>query len=572
MRTTLFVLAAVTVTAAVAHTIPTAQNRFLDSNDVVDGRKSAFINEALLDSQGPNGESWTMLDEDFQIREFTRQNDIVYELVRIPEFPSYQIRVTSPQICDPTVQQYSGYFDVGDGKHLFFWFFESRDVEPSEAPVVLWMNGGPGCSSITGLMFELGPCSIANGGKSTKLNPQSWTTHANMIFLDQPVNVGFSYSEGATVDTTPVAAHDVWVFLELFMNRYKQYSKLPFHIAAESYGGRYAPLLGAEIHKQNKVISFAPRPFVLHINLVSVIIGNGLSDPFTQYASIPEYACDGLSLYSMILMAHSARRYAASVPASLYCDSQLYGSFQQLGLNPYDVRRKCDRSKDGDLCYEQMGWIETYLNNNTIKAELGVDSEQTFQSCNMQVNGAFTTQGDKMHNSAEALPELLAAGIRVLIYAGNADFMCNFIGNRNWMLDLESVFQKEFTRAHLKPWKTMDGKVSGHIQSAGNKHSGAGNYTYVSINNAGHMVPYDKPEVSLDLFVRWIMDDTPRSRGQPPCLNGLCVISIWRLYRSSRWIFAIVHSQIKCFWRLLDSNRQQLFDLWSSKAWLIPHF
>jgi hypothetical protein len=78
MRTTLFVLAAVTVTAAVAHTIPTAQTRFLNSNDAVDGRESPFIAaEALPDSQGQNGESWTVLDEDFQIREFSQQNDIV---------------------------------------------------------------------------------------------------------------------------------------------------------------------------------------------------------------------------------------------------------------------------------------------------------------------------------------------------------------------------------------------------------------------------------------------------------------------------------------------------------------
>jgi cathepsin A (carboxypeptidase C) len=66
--------------------------------------------------------------------------------------------------------------------------------------------------------------------------------------------------------------------------------------------------------------------------------------------------------------------------------------FQQLGLNPYDVRRKCNREKDGDLCYEQMGWIEKYLNDDRVKMRLGVDPERTFQSCNMQVNSAFTSQ------------------------------------------------------------------------------------------------------------------------------------------------------------------------------------
>ena len=91
-------------------------------------------------------------------------------------------------------------------------------------------------------------------------------------------------------------------------------------------------------------------------------------------------------------------------------------------MNPYDVRRKCDRSesKDGPLCYKQMGWIETWLNNPTNKAALGVDPSKTFESCNMQVNQAFTLAGDGMHNSAALLPELINDGVRLLVYAGNA--------------------------------------------------------------------------------------------------------------------------------------------------------
>ncbi|KAJ7828852.1 serine carboxypeptidase-domain-containing protein, partial [Mycena olivaceomarginata] len=106
-------------------------------------------------------------------------------------------------LCDTSVKQYSGYLDIADDKHLFFWFFESRN-SPSTDPLVLWLNGGPGCSSSTGLLFELGPCSIANEGKNTTFNKHSWTSSANMIvsrnslvvasltgiqFLDQPVNV-----------------------------------------------------------------------------------------------------------------------------------------------------------------------------------------------------------------------------------------------------------------------------------------------------------------------------------------------------------------------------------------------
>jgi cathepsin A (carboxypeptidase C) len=92
----------------------------------------------------------------------------------------------------------------------------------------------------------------------------------------------------------------------------------------------------------------------------------------------------------------------------------------ETGLNPYDVRMKCDRSKDGDLCYKQMQWIETWMNNAENKVALGVNPDKTFQSCNMEVNQAFFLQGDGMHNSALLLPDLVEDGIRLLVYAGNA--------------------------------------------------------------------------------------------------------------------------------------------------------
>lgn len=94
----------------------------------------------------------------------------------------------------------------------------------------------------------------------------------------------------------------------------------------------------------------------------------------------------------------------------------------ETGLNLYDVRRKCDRSKDADgpLCYKQLNWIETWMNDPKIKAALGADPSRKFESCNMAINQAFMSQGDGMHNSALLLPELIDDGVRLLVYAGNA--------------------------------------------------------------------------------------------------------------------------------------------------------
>lgn len=91
------------------------------------------------------------------------------------------------------------------------------------------------------------------------------------------------------------------------------------------------------------------------------------------------------------------------------------------GKNPYDVRRICNPKEDTSLCYRQMGWIETWMNAN--KKAVGANPSVDFASCNMQVNQAFMMQGDGMHNSALLLTDLVNDGVRLLIYAGNADYM-----------------------------------------------------------------------------------------------------------------------------------------------------
>ncbi|KAJ3786666.1 carboxypeptidase C [Lentinula aff. detonsa] len=462
-------------------------------------------------------------------KEYIKQNDLLYELVSHPDFGSHQLRLTEPSLCDPSVKQYSGYLDTQEDKHLFFWFFEARN-SPKDAPVIMWLNGGPGCSSSTGLLFELGPCRISDEGRNTTINPHSWNTHANIIFLDQPVDVGYSYSSnGNSVDTSPVAGKDVYAFLELFFTRFPEYSSLPFHLAAESYGGTYAPNIANVIYKQNKELSLAPpgSSQLKIINLASVVLANGLTDPYVQMGSVADWACEGpYAVYDdpsgpqcealrtkiptcqrLINSCYAFNSRLTCVPALLYCNSQLFGPLMQLGLNPYDVRRKCDRAKDGELCYREMDHVTTWMNDPKNKVALGANPSLEFEACNMEVNQAFARQGDGAHNSAILLPDLINDGVRLLVYAGNADMMCNFIGNERWVEQLDTKLHDEFALAQSIPWVTMKGGVlAGTVRSAGRGGFGAGNITFVTVHEAGHMVPYDQPEAALDLITRWILD------------------------------------------------------------------
>ncbi|KAF7373347.1 Carboxypeptidase [Mycena sanguinolenta] len=460
-------------------------------------------------------------------KEFIKQNELLYEVVSHPSFDDHQLRVTEPELCDTSVKQYSGYLDIADDKHLFFWFFESRN-DPSADPLVLWLNGGPGCSSSTGLLFELGPCSIANEGKNTTFNKHSWTSSANMIFLDQPVNVGFSYADdGTTVNTSPVAGKGCLRFPRTLPGALPGIFQAAPH---NSHTDRsQLPNIASAIWSGNKQLDLAPTPNLKKINLESVMIGNGLTDPdihsYVQMASVPDYVCEGpYPVYSdpegpecaalrakvptcqrLMKSCYSSGSRLACVPALLYCNSQLMGPLMQTGLNPYDVRRKCDRSTDGDLCYKEMSYIDTWMNDPKVKVALGVDPTRTFTSCNMEVNQAFLFQGDGAHNSAKLLTELVNGGVRLLIYAGNADMMCNYMGNERWLEVLESAFQREYVVAEPIPWITTNsGKFAGTVRSAGGGGFTAGNITFVTVFEAGHMVPFDQPEAALDLFSRWI--------------------------------------------------------------------
>lgn len=140
-------------------------------------------------------------------------------------------------------RQWTGTVDVSDTRRLFFWAQESRG-DPANDPVLFWMNGGPGGSSFTGGLTELGACMLWNDSTVPEPNPWSWNNNATVVFLDQPAGVGFStVKEGAKrPGTDQDGAEDFQAFLNVFFRDvFPDKAHLPIHIAAESYGGHYGP-------------------------------------------------------------------------------------------------------------------------------------------------------------------------------------------------------------------------------------------------------------------------------------------------------------------------------------------
>ncbi|KAF2194635.1 carboxypeptidase Y-like protein A [Zopfia rhizophila CBS 207.26] len=416
---------------------------------------------------------------------------------------NYNLRVKK---VDPSslgvdkVKQYSGYLDDDEtDKHLFYWFFESRN-DPENDPVVLWLNGGPGCSSLMGLFMELGPSSVTKK-LELKYNDFSWNTNASVIFLDQPVNVGYSYSSGS-VSNTVAAGKDIYALLTLFFKQFPEYAKQSFHISGESYAGHYIPVFASEILSHKK----------RNINLQSILIGNGLTDGLTQYeyykpmacgeggwpAVLDERTCQSMeSSYprcaSLIENCYSSESVWTCVPASIYCNNAMIGPYQQTGQNVYDVRRPCG---DNSLCYDEIDWISAYLNKKEVMNAVGAEVN-SYDSCNFNINRNFLLQGDWMKPYHRVVPGILEQ-IPVLVYAGDADYICNWLGNKAWTEALEWPGQKDYAKAGME-----DLLLGGKGDKIGQVKS-SGNFTFMRLHAGGHMVPYDQPAASADMLKRWL--------------------------------------------------------------------
>jgi len=147
---------------------------------------------------------------------------------------------------DPGFRQYAGYLTVDDdthqGRKLFYWYVESQR-DPDTDPFVFWTNGGPGCSGLLGFGTEHGPFYISQKGDLTS-NPYSWNTVANMLYVEQPVSVGFSYLNDPHHDYSTGddrVASDAYEFILQFFIQFPQRRSNPFYVSSESYGGHYMP-------------------------------------------------------------------------------------------------------------------------------------------------------------------------------------------------------------------------------------------------------------------------------------------------------------------------------------------
>lgn len=126
--------------------------------------------------------------------------------------------------------------------------------DPVKDPVVLWLNGGPGCSSMLGMLYENGPLMFKKNTTEMYINKNAWNQKANVIYLESPSGVGFSIgkSKSDLIANDTTTAHENLLALKLFFIKFPSFKKNDFYITGESYAGIYIPTLARAVLDSNE--------------------------------------------------------------------------------------------------------------------------------------------------------------------------------------------------------------------------------------------------------------------------------------------------------------------------------
>ncbi|XP_058727573.1 serine carboxypeptidase-like 45 [Vicia villosa] len=396
--------------------------------------------------------------------------------------------------------QHAGYItvDVAHDRRLFYYFVEAS-VEPASKPVVLWLHGGPGCSAVGGAAFsQHGPFLIS--GEGLIKNPYSWNTEANMLYLDSPAGVGFSYSRN-TSDylflNDDFAARDHLVFLQHWFNKFPNFRTNNFFIAGESYAGHFAPQLALLILQTKS-----------EFNLKGISIGNPLLDFDTDFTASTDYLWQrGVisdSTYELLSNNCSYVDIKKQLRATNVLNATCFDILLQMelevnaNLDVFDISNDvCPTQK---LAIEQLGVKRNIcIVQQSIEFFNRKDVQQALHGELVGVKDWTTCSANLVYNYTNLenpalymLGTLVKAGVRVLAYCGDEDSVIPCTGTRPLIKGLAKDLGLTITRHH-EAWFKGD-KIAGWTQVYGDI------LTFATVRGAGHSTPIAQPERSLEMM------------------------------------------------------------------------
>ncbi|KAE8573640.1 venom serine carboxypeptidase [Halyomorpha halys] len=391
---------------------------------------------------------------------------------------------------------YAGYFTVNKNynSNLFLWYIQAK-IDPENAPVVLWLQGGPGSSSLFGLFCENGPITPDKNGKM-EYAKHAWSKAFNMIYIDNPVGTGFSFTEdeqGYPNNQVDVGK-DLYSALDQFFILFPGLRDNDFFVTGESYAGKYVPAVSFAIHTANQNST-------RQINLKGLAIGDGWTDPENMLVY-------GDYLYEIGLIDENARDvfrkkenetrwfiqngdYSSATEVIDSLILTIYTPYPSYFTNitGFQAYYNYLNTDDGS---ESCNYY-TFLLSDEIRNSIHVGN-MTYQGGDTSAKHLF----DDIAKSVKPWVEVLLDNYRVLFYNGQLDIICAYpltvslLNNLSWSgSDLYKVTPR-------KKW-FVGGELAGYTKRVRG-------FTEVLVRNAGHMVPSDQPKYSFELLSRFVFN------------------------------------------------------------------
>ncbi|KAH8914966.1 alpha/beta-hydrolase [Atractiella rhizophila] len=404
---------------------------------------------------------------------------------------------------------WSGTVSIAADQEMYYWYFPTTQPEGTD-DLVVWLNGGPGCSSLFGFFIENGPIRYAPYEPfHPYTNPNSWTNIADVVYVDQPVSTG--YSRGTVkAENEDDVAEEFFQFLIRFFQVYPELKKRNLFITGESYAAYYITYIARRILKASKheLSQIAP--------LKTIMIGDGSWAAYPTTEELPMYRFvekhqDGYGFtddfvarvktrsvecgFEKIMdewLVYPARSGLIPYPSeafSDYCDiwTLVFNEAKRINPNFWDYRVGPEQANQTDE-------LTPYLNRADVQEVLNV---RGFGPYNLQVPGfwgVFKNNYDNSRPPCDLLPELLSR-IEVTIWQGLNDSLLLAEGTRLVIQNTTWLGSQATCGFHNPPEKPL--LLNGEKKGTWNKERGL---TYIEVDNAGHLIPFDAPEVALKVL------------------------------------------------------------------------
>lgn len=403
-----------------------------------------------------------------------------------------------PDYGDLLSKNYAGYVTLNDGRKSFYWFVESED-NPKKDHVLLWLNGGPGCSSLLGLLEENGPYVMRHGGSFVR-NDFRWSTNVSVLYLESPAGVGFS------VDSTPPiqwndlnTAQASYEFLQKWFELFPEYSSNPFLIGGESYAGHYVPQLANQVLtgtdallRQNMKGFFVGNPCTGNIGCGSV---DPTLDVFLTY--------NGFRPLNGSIPVERVRYdpYDLLVPS---CESDQLQSRIQFPHPVVDAyRRKIQSGPPVPYGPCADNYVTSWINRQDVKSFLHADENVTWVECSNTLNYLFNPDG------VVYLYETFfqRTNWSIMIYSGLSDSIVNFVQTQTIVNSMNRSLKKNEYQAWSYPYVYNES-----VLELGGFYLEFDGLSWAGVRDAGHMVPQFNPPAAKELFLSFLFTGKPGRR------------------------------------------------------------